>query len=810
MPAHLPDLRRPAVQLAILALLGATAALPAGAQTAPAPAAADARSYDIPPGPLSPALSRFAGQAGVTLSADPALTDGLATTGLRGRHGVLDGFARLLEGTGLAVGQVGAQAFVLRRAPAATAPAAAAAASSPLAEVTVTANQLGEITEGTGSYTPGAIATATRLVLTPRETPQSISVVTRQEIEDFGLAGINDVIAHVPGVSIFRYDSERTEYYARGFAIQRFHYDGIPMPYDSGYAAGNTLSDMAIYDRVEVLKGATGLLTGTGDPGAAINLIRKKPTRAFQGQATLGAGSWRNYRSELDLSGPLNASGSLRGRAVAAYQDAHSHLDRYQKKTSVLYGTLEADLARNTLLTLGADYQNNDPRGSSWGGIPLYDSTGAFNTMPRSFNNAANWSRWKQYTRTAFATLEHFFDNEWVGKLQLNHQINGYDAQLAAAAGGNPNPANGSGMRLWGPTWYDGRTTSNALDVYASGPVELFGRRHELVFGASASRRTWDTDNYFRPSTYNPSIPNYYAWNGDLPRITWGAPNSSTEKTREDGLYGAIRLNLRDDLKVIAGGRVLDYQKQDLKKSGVAVPYLGAVYDLNESLSAYASYATIYKPQSAQTVEGRTLDPLEGSNYEAGLKGSLLGGRLNASAAYFQLDQNNYAEYINERAPNGTTAARAVQGVKTRGYELEASGQLAPRWQVHAGFSHKISRQQGKKVATQTPENTFTLYASYKPAFAPGLTLGGGARWQDKTWGEVTNLSNPGGPNVQATSKAYWLLDVSARYEFDKHLSAALTVNNLLDKKYYTIFSWYSTYTWGEPRSVTLTMKYKF
>ena len=163
-------------------------------------------------------------------------------------------------------------------------------------------------------------------MLTPRETPQTISVTTRQEMNDFALNSIDDVMRHTPGVSVVTYDSERTEYYARGFAIQNFQYDGIPMRRDSAYSAGNTLSDMAIYDRIEVLKGATGLLTGSGDPGATINLIRKKPTRLFQGHAQLGIGSWDNYRSELDASGALNEAGTLRGRAVAAYQDKHSYL----------------------------------------------------------------------------------------------------------------------------------------------------------------------------------------------------------------------------------------------------------------------------------------------------------------------------------------------------------------------------------------------------------------------------------------------------------------------------------------------------
>ena len=766
------------------------------------PAAEAAHNYAIPAGPLEDALNRFGRDAGLLLSFTQDQVQGLRSPGLQGSHTARSGLDALLRGTGLQAVAQSQGSYVLRAAPAAT------PVAETLPEVTVAANQLGEITEGTGSYTPGTIATATRLVLTPRETPQSISVVTRQEMDDFNLTSIDKVMGLTPGVSIVTNDSERIEFYARGFAIQNFQYDGIPVMRDSAYSAGQTLSDMAIYDRVEVLKGATGLLTGTGDPGATINLVRKKPTRQFQGEASLGAGSWQNYRAQLDVGGPLNASGSLRGRAVAAYQDRHSHLDHYRRKTSVLYGILEADLAPGTLLTVGADYQDNDPQGNTWGGIPLYNAHGQFNDMPRSFNNGARWSSWQQYTRTAFATLEHAFGNDWVAKLQLNRQTNGYDARVAAAANGNPNPLDGSGVSLTGPTWYDGQTTSDALDVHASGPFTLFGRRHELVLGASASHRQWGSDMSIRPPDYDRRVPDYYAWNGDIPAPAWIYFLRSDATTRESGLYATARWNPRDDLKLITGGRVLDYRDDATRKSGVAVPYLGVVYDLGPQLSAYASYTTIYKPQSAQTPEGVTLAPLEGQNKELGLKGAFLDGRLQASAAYFQLDQDNYPEYTGETTPSGGSAARATQGVKTRGYELEVAGRPAPRWQVHAGFSHKISRRQGQKVATLTPENVFTLHASYKPSLLPGLTLGGGARWQSKTWGAVTNVLT--GATADAVAKAYWLLDASARYEFGRHLSVSLHVNNLLDTKYYSIFSTYSSYTWGEPRSVTLTMNYKF
>ena len=680
-----------------------------------------------------------------------------------------------------------------------------------LPTITIIANQLGGITENSGIYTPSTIATATRLVLKPRETPQTISVITRQEMDDFNLNSIDDVMRHTPGVSVVTYDSERTEYYSRGFAIQNFQYDGIPMRRDSAYSAGNTLSNTAIYDRIEVLKGATGLLTGVGDPGATINLIRKKPTSEFQGSASVGVGSWNTYSGEIDLSGPLNDSGTIRARGVAAYQDKESELDHYERKTPVFYGIVETDLTDKTLLTVGADYQDSKPEGSTWGGIPIYNTAGNFNKMPASFNNGARWSNWEQYTRTIFSTLEHKFDNDWVAKLQLNHQINGYDAQLGAAAGGNPNPIDGSGVSMWAGN-YKGETKSNAADIYASGPFKLLGREHELVVGANISESTWKNNGYSAPNDYKTTVDQYYQWNGNVPEPDWQAGSHWTnkEKTKQNGLYVTSRLNLRDDLKLILGGRVANYESEDIKESGVFVPYIGTVYDLNDIYSIYASYSTIFSPQSNRDVNGKTLDPQEGENYEVGVKGEFYDGRLNASLAYYQLKQDNFAQEIaGVTTPSGDAAFEAIQGVKTKGVELEVTGEIMPDWNLHAGFNHKVSKQQESKVSTLTPENEFTLYTSYKVnQWVEGLTIGGGVRWQDETWGNVHNpqYTDP----VKHTVSDYWLVDAMANYKLNDQLSFSFNVNNLLDEKYYTIFSWYSTYTWGEGRNYNLGLKYKF
>lgn len=484
-----------------MAVFGASlASLPALALMPTQACAQSQTVYEIAPGPLGNALTQFGVQAGVTISFDTEQARHLHTSGLEGSYSVEEGLERLLANSGLQAERQSNGGYVLV--------ARNAQSALELGATQVTTNQLGSVTEGTGSYTPGTIATATRLVLTPRETPQSISVVTRQVMDDFGLNAIDDVMRHTPGITVSTYDTERTNYYSRGFSIVNFQYDGIPTLRDAQYSAGQTLTDMALYDRVEVLKGATGLLTGAGGPGGTINLIRKKPTSQFMSSIEVGAGSWDNYRTQIDVSGPLTETGNVRGRAVAAYQDKKSFLDHYSRKTGVYYGILEVDLDEDTLLTLGADYQDSNPKGSSWTGTrTIFDATGNKLDLPRSFNNGPKWSSWEQYSRTVFATLEHNFDNGWVTKGQYNHQINGYDAPLGYISQDSATASSIYARK------YTGETTRDSLDVYASGPFELFGREHQLVVGQSLSISDWKGKDYSN-ATYFDNNYDFYQWHG--------------------------------------------------------------------------------------------------------------------------------------------------------------------------------------------------------------------------------------------------------------------------------------------------------
>ena len=759
---------------------------------------------NVPAQPLGSALQEFGRQTNLQVLYSPTDVEGKRSHAIKGKLQPGQAMTTLLSGTGISYDLQGSSFTI----------SAAKTSALELGATQVTANQLGTITEGSGSYTPGTIATATRMVLSPRETPQSISVVTRQAMDDFSLKSIDDVMRHTPGITVATYDSERTSYFSRGFAIQNFQYDGIPILQDAQYSSGHTLTDTVIYDRVEILKGATGLLTGAGGPGGTINMVRKKPTSEFKGYVDLGAGSWDNYRSEIDVSGPLTETGNVRGRAVAAYQDKHTFLDHYQRQTNVYYGILEFDLAPDTLLTIGGDYQDSDPQGSSWSGAAsLFDSAGNHISTPRSFNNGAKYSKWKQYTRTAFATLEHTFDNGWVGKAQYNHQINGYKAPLSALL--SPNAETGKASLL--TRTYNGETTSDTGDLYATGPFSLFGREHELVVGTSVSRSHWLGSDYTNATNYDNSH-DYFNWDGDAPKPDRGPrTKKNDELTRQSASYITGRFSLADDLHLILGTRVNNYEvsgTSQVKDTGKVVPYAGITYDLNDNFSAYASFTEIYLPQDDyRDRNDKPLEPDEGKNYEIGLKGEFFDGRLNSSLAYFEVHEKNRAvddtDYIPNSHPGLDYASRGTEA-KTEGYEAEISGELAPGWQLQAGYTHKIMRdKQGEKLSTWEPEDQVNIYTSYKlTGPLDKLTLGTGVRWQGTGWKLLNNYAK--GTEENFSQDPLWIVDAMARYQVTENVSATLNVNNIFDKKYYTNIGFYNSAYYGDPRNVMLSTRWNF
>ena len=684
-----------------------------------------------------------------------------------------------------------------------------------LSPVRVSERVMGENTEGTGSYTTGKTKTATPLSLSPRDTPQSVSVVTQQRIEDQGLLNITDVINNVTGVSVNQYETHRAQFHARGFDINALMVDGVPTTWDQQWSSGEILTGLAIYDRVEVVRGSTGLTTGAGDPSAAVNLVRKRAnSKVLTGTVQLGFGSWSEQRVLVDVATPVNEAKTLRARVVGEYVERDSWVDNLENKNQTLFATFEADLTPDTLLSGGFSRQENNPRGSMWGGLPVWYSDGSKANWDRSKTTAAEWTRWNSVYENYFATLEHRFANDWKVKASYSHGDRTADSYLLYLYG-TPDRTTGLGLFAW-PGSYKTRTQQDDFGLQANGPFSLFGRRHELAVGYTYAKQKFTSDS--RAASTFGTVGDFNAWNGtSYPEPSWGGLTYYSQgETKQEAVYAAARLNLADPLKVIVGARLTKYEKSGddassnpykLKIEDQLTPYAGVIYDLNENFSLYVSYTDIFQPQQRRDISGKYLDPILGKSTEGGVKGEFFGGRLNASLAVFQIKQENLAQSTGQIIAGTTppeTAYRATQGATSEGFELELAGELTPGWNVSAGYTQFTATDaNGADVNSIYPRELFKLFTTYRlPGALNALTVGGGANWQGATYTYVGS--------EKFEQKAYALVNLMARYEISKQLSAQVNVNNLFDKTYYGMFDAYNQYTYGAPRSASVSLKYKF
>ena len=672
----------------------------------------------------------------------------------------------------------------------------------------INSEQLGATTEGSQSYTTGSMATATKLPLTLRETPQAVTVVTRQRMDDQAMTSINDVVKATPGLFLnFSNGPGRQSYTSRGFDIDNLMYDGIPSGYNGSSVGAQP--NLAMFDRVEIVRGATGLVTGAGNPSAAINLIRKRPLDEQKVTLTGAAGSWDDYRGELDASSPLNDSGTWRGRVVTSYRDANSFIDKAEEDHGLFYAVTEGDLGEDTTLTLG--FSNQKDKTNYFWGSSMVGQDGHHLNLPRSYNPGTRWENKDQEINTVFAELRQRLANDW--SLQVNANYAQQDALFSGSY--QSRWTNNTPARTVYQAAYD--ENQAGVDAFASGPFQAFGRTHELVVGASKRIYDMTTHNY---SPYDMNWP-----------LSAGKPdfvhtNNQREVTTQDGVYVTTRLSLADPLKLILGGRLdwYDYDNRDgdgdYHVTRNLTRYAGLIYELDDHHSVYASYSDIFTPQSAKDTSGNPVKPIVGKNYEVGIKGEYLGGALNASVALFRVDQENRAvEVVVPNCPQASCNTASGE-IRSQGIDVELQGALTENWQVGGGYTytrtHTIKddanpQKVNQQFDTDTPEHLFKLTTRYNfQGPLEKLRVGGNISWQSRMYND---LKLADGSQYRLQQGAYAVTDLMAGYQVNQHLDLQLNANNIFDRHYYQAIANSVSYggdSYGAPRNMMLTAKYSF
>jgi outer membrane receptor for ferric coprogen and ferric-rhodotorulic acid len=654
------------------------------------------------------------------------------------------------------------------------------------------------------SYTTRATKSAGKLELSLRETPQSISVVSRALMDDFKLDNINQVLSTTTGVTVEKVETSRTYYTARGFDIVNFQYDGVGMPVVFGNVQGDL--DTALYERIDVVRGANGLMASTGNPSATVNFIRKRPTASTEASASLTLGSWNQRRIEGDVSTKLNDSGTVAGRAVLVHQQSDSYLDRYAPKKDVAYAVVDAHLNNDTVLTVGHTYETNRNKGPMWGALPLYYTDGTPTDYPVGTSTSATWSRWDTTNNTTFAELKHELGQGWRVQGTLSYITDKSDSNLLYVYG---TPVKGVGGGLYAyPSQYASDQKQTLADIAVDGKFTLGGRQHDLAFGYSWSRsRLNDVSRYGQG--IGTEMPGQTAFDGSYPMPAFDAStDGSRYEDRRNTVYLAARFNPADDWKILAGLNSTrarssgeSYGASKYKSASKTTPYVGVVYDITRDLSAYASHTQIFNPQSETDASGMPLDAVEGKTTEAGLKAALFNNKLNVSGAVFKTKQQNTAEQA------GVIGAKAYyRGVnaESEGFEFDSSGEPAKGWEASAGLTRLTSLKgdNGQAVRTYVPRTTLRVNTTYRVPAMPQLKVGGTLAWQNAIW-----IDQGGG--VRTTQASYATLGLMARYEIDKHLALSVNLNNVTDKKYLTSLYWtQSLYAAPRNGSATLTWTY--
>lgn len=787
-----------------------------------------AQHYDIPAGPLDQVLGRFAQAAGAPISYQSHQVAGLTSPGVRGAYSVLEGFAQVLRGTRLSV-RPSADGYALERLP-------AQAGALEVQATSVTAQRLGNITEGSGSYTTGTATIGGKTEKTLRETPQSVSVITRQRIEDQGLSSLTQVLDQTTGITLVGGNDASTQILSRGFAVTSIQTDGgAPALRAETY---QTLPDMTAYDHVEVLRGSDGLYGGTGEPGGSINLVRKRALDHNQLRISQSAGSWNNYRTEVDVTGPLGFDGALRGRMAMSYEDKDYFYKGADSEKHVVFATLEADLDPDTLLTLGGTYEWRDMDGYWDGGLPRY-SNGQALGLSRRTSLAADWSS-NDYKRTeGFIKLDHSFNEDW--KVNASYTKARFDTtEDIGQVTGAVDPQTGTGAAY--ARFIRGYSNDQDLvDSNVQGAFEAFGLRHEILFGADYSELDRSYSDH-SDETFPFNVVNDDAGHLGKPAKPPLYYESPTWNMRKSGAYVTLKAQLAEPLKLTVGARYSDYSDVTTtivpsfssnrtvagKDSGVITPYGGLVYDLTEQWSLYTSYAEIYLPQTAFLDAGfNGLKPITGETYEFGTKGELLDGRLNLSTALYYTQRENEAVRVFSGTAPGKDANccyAAIGEIVSKGIDSEVSGELAPGWQATVGYTLNINRQRtasdpanrGKPLSAQTPKHLFKFFTTYQlPAALDRWKVGLGAVVQSETYksGNVQRRLGDGSLQTDPTPYAftqagYAVWNGLVEYRIDEHWTAAVNANNLFDKTYYQTVDATDSRNWyGAPRNYMLTLR---
>lgn len=785
--------------------------------------------YNINASNLNHVLNQFAKQSGITIDTNNFELNQSNSNGLKGTYSIEQGFELLLTDSALKASKTNNGYIIVKKEPndpdifsnknTNTTPESLSHTSATLQLPTIKVSAEKEAGYKANHNSLGKLAQSIK------ENPQSVSVITNKRIEDSGWSTIDQALAQTTGMTVQTSGNVTTNYYSRGFevAVQK---DGI----NSGYAAGGEreLESLAMYEQVEIQRGASGLLTGAGQPGGVVNLVRKKPLHEDQINIALKAGSWNTWNATFDTSNTFFDDKRLRSRLIADYEDKEYFFDIAKNKNLALYGILEYDVLPDTTLTLGGTYNRREAVPEITG-VPR-NADGSDSKFDKTKYLGAAWNNWEIDSYSLFTGITHNFNDDWSLKINGQYENRILNYQRAFYDPNNLNLDTQVFNQLTGYYSGDMRIKDYGFDVTLNGKFQAFNQSHDLVFGYTSQQieepRPWKSLSPIKiPAVSLDDFDPYSVPYPDMPNV----PTTTQRETKQNAFFAMARLNPIEPLHVIIGARLSDWKFTNknlitgastgtYEDKNVLTPYGGLVFDINDQLSAYASYSDTFRVQSNNyTSQGEPLEPAVGANYEIGLKSELWDGQAIISAALFRIDEDNRAleDPDHPKPCNGSPSQGACYinagKVRSQGFETEFTGELFPSLNLTTGYTYNkteylndTSTNQGNSYSTFTPKHIFKLWSSYNlPFYDQRLTIGGGVNLQSK----ARNISK----NIDIEQSGYGLWNAFANYKMSDQLNISFNMNNVFDKTYYKkLGSITNGNYYGDPRNFMITLRAKY
>ncbi|SFO97737.1 TonB-dependent siderophore receptor [Pseudomonas borbori] len=650
-------------------------------------------------------------------------------------------------------------------------------------------------------------ASATRTDTALHETPQSVSVIPRDAIEDSGATRLRDALDYAGGVGRANNFGGQglTTFTVRGFTTGEFYRNGFPI--NRGYP---NAPDAYTIERLEVLRGPASALYGRGDPGGTFNVVTKRPQA--ETQVTLGSqlDDQGLQRATLDATGALDEQGQLTYRLNLLGEGGETFREHVETERYGVAPVLSWQLSDATRITLEGDFMRNNH--------PLDRG------LTRFPNQAGNASRDTNVWEKGSDNLLHN-DNEML-QLRFEHWLNdnwtlaGGVQQLNGTLQGNAVEANGLQT--------DGRTlgrnfsyrelewSDRDVQLNLTGYFNALGLQHTLLTGV-------EYEDFHYKSLIRRSSGALTAYPIDIFAPVLGQPRPAlTRTTTHDkenlktwAAFVQDQLTLSEQLKVLAGVRIErfehDYRNYlpgsrswDMADNAVT-PRAGLIYDLTDSLAVYANAARSYKPNSGASRLGGGFEPEQGKSYEVGVKWQALDRQLSVDAAVYHIVKQN----VLTLDPLDPTFSVAAGEVRSRGFDLNVAGNITPEWRMIGGYAFvdaEVSKDNSLRPGTRLaniPRNSFSLLNVYEfqDGAAKGLGLGLAVKHVDERAGQTSATAYD--------MQGYSVVDLLSFYQLNEQVRLNLDAKNLFNEEYEE-GAW-NLYAYpGAPRTVQLGIAYTF